>query len=136
MALADVVERGTATLLRGAVRRADSTPVTIGGKTGTGENQIKTFGPGGRLLSARTTSRTATFVFYVGSRFYGVATAYVEGPASERFRFTSGLPVRVVSMLLPRLSELLAETPADPPAPASQSPRAPDSAAVPPDSGR
>lgn len=107
MAMADVVESGTASLLRGAVRGADSSVVAIGGKTGTGQNEVKTFGTGGRVLSSRATSRTATFVFYIGDRFYGVATAYVEGPTAERFRFTSGLPVRMVKLLLPRIEGLL-----------------------------
>ncbi len=92
MAMADVVESGTASLLRGSVRAADSSVVVIGGKTGTGQNEG---------------NRTATFVFYIGDRFYGVATAYVEGAAAERFRFTSGLPVRVVKLLLPRITSLL-----------------------------
>ncbi len=107
MALADVVQSGTALLLRGAVQAPDGSPVIIGGKTGTGQNEVKTFGPGGRLLSTRATSRTATFVFFIGDRFFGVVTAYVEGPAAEQFRFTSGLPVRVVRLLLPHLEELL-----------------------------
>ncbi len=92
MAMAAVVESGTASLLRGAVRAADSSVVVIGGKTGTGQNEG---------------NRTATFVFYIGDRFYGVATAYVEGAVAERFRFTSGLPVRMVKLLLPRISGLL-----------------------------
>jgi hypothetical protein len=111
MALADVVESGTASILRGALRAADSSVVVIGGKTGTGQNEVKTFGPGGRLISTRAISRKATFVFYIGDRFYGVATAYVEGPNAERFRFTSGLPLRVVKLLLPRISELLTAPP-------------------------
>ncbi len=106
-AMADVVESGTASLLRGAVRGADGSALVIGGKTGTGSNDVKTFGTGGRLVSTRAASRTATFVFYIGDRFYGVATAYVEGNAAERFRFTSGLPVRMVKLLLPRINELL-----------------------------
>jgi hypothetical protein len=107
MALTDVVQAGTASLLRGAVQAPDGSPVVMGGKTGTGQNEVKTFGPGGRLLATRATSRTATFVFFIGDRFFGVATAYVEGPAAEQFRFTSGLPVRVVRLLLPRLEGLL-----------------------------
>ena len=106
-ALADVVESGTAGALRGALRRPDSSEVAIGGKTGTGENQIKFFARGGRLTGVRTLSRTATFVFYLGDRFYGVATAYVDGPAANEFRFTSGLPVRLVNLLLPDLAPLL-----------------------------
>lgn len=98
----DVVQNGTASLLRDAVPN-----LPIGGKTGTGDNIARTFGPGGRLISARTISRTATFVFFVGDRFFGVASAYVEGTDASRYAFTSGLPVRVVRLLLPELKPLL-----------------------------
>ena len=106
-ALADVVEQGTAGALRGALPGPDSTTIVIGGKTGTGNNQQKIFARGGRQIGARTMSRTATFVFYVGDRFYGVVTAYVDGPAADGFGFTSGLPVRIVQGLLPDLAPLL-----------------------------
>ena len=102
-ALRDVVANGTATSMRDALPGTDW---VIGGKTGTGDNVARTFGAGGRLVSSRTVSRTATFVFALSDRFYGVATAYVEGAAADRYTFTSGLPVRVVRLLLPRLSLL------------------------------
>jgi len=102
-ALRDVVANGTATSVRDALPGTD---LVIGGKTGTGDNVVRTFGAGGRLVSSRTISRTATFVFSIGDRFYGVATAYVEGAAAGQYSFTSGLPVRVVRLLLPRLSFL------------------------------
>lgn len=102
-ALRDVVANGTATSVRDALPGTDW---VIGGKTGTGDNVARTFGAGGRLVSSRTISRTATFVFALSDRFYGVATAYVEGAAADRYAFTSGLPVRVVRLLLPRLSLL------------------------------
>jgi membrane peptidoglycan carboxypeptidase len=104
-ALDDVVSAGTATAVRDAL---PGSGLTIGGKTGTGQNQSRTFGPGGRLVASRTTSRTATFVFHLGDRFYGSATAYVDGAEAERYAFTSGLPVRVVRLLLPQLASLLA----------------------------
>jgi membrane peptidoglycan carboxypeptidase len=106
-ALDDVVSAGTGATVRDAL---PGSGLTIGGKTGTGENLSRTFGAGGRLISSRTTSRTATFVFHLGDRFYGVATAYVDGAEAERYAFTSGLPVRVVRLLLPQLSSLLATT--------------------------
>jgi membrane peptidoglycan carboxypeptidase len=103
-ALTDVVNSGTATIVRDAL---PGSGLTIGGKTGTGQNQARSFGAGGRLLSVRTISRTATFVFHLGDRFYGVVTAYVEGSEAERYAFTSGLPVRIVRLLLPQLASLL-----------------------------
>lgn len=103
-ALADVVANGTASTVRDAL---PGTGLVIGGKTGTGDNIVRTATSGGRLVTVRTVSRTATFVFYLGDRFYGVATAYVDGPDAERYAFTSGLPVRVVRLLLPDLMPLL-----------------------------
>jgi hypothetical protein len=105
LALIDVVANGTASPLRGAL---PDTALTIGGKTGTGDNLVRTSAAGARPASVRTTSRTATFVFCIGDRFYGAATAYVEGAAAGEYAFTSGLPVRVVRLLLPDLAALIA----------------------------
>jgi membrane peptidoglycan carboxypeptidase len=107
-ALRDVVANGTATTIRDAL---PGPGLVIGGKTGTGDNVVRTFGAGGRVVSTRTVSRTATFVFAIGDRFYGVATAYVDGPAADQYAFTSGLPVRVVRLLLPRLPFLTDSVP-------------------------
>lgn len=106
-ALIDVVEQGTARGVAGAFRTADGTPLPVGGKTGTGHNQYKVFGPGGRLLEARTVNRTATFVFTVGDRFFGVVTAHVPGPEAADYRFTSALPVRLLRHLAPALEPAL-----------------------------
>lgn len=106
-ALADVVANGTAAVLKTA---APDGQLALGGKTGTGDNVVRTFGRDGRQVSARTTSRTATFAFFLGDRFFGVATAYVEGPDAAQYAFTSGLPVRIVGLLLPQLRPLLGAT--------------------------
>jgi hypothetical protein len=106
-ALADVVREGTAGVLRGALVGPDSSEIVIGGKTGTGNNQFKFFARNGRQTGARQVSRTATFTFFLGERFYGVATAYVDGEAAAEFEFTSGLPVRLVKLLLPDLAPLV-----------------------------
>jgi len=106
-ALADVVAHGTASGLRNAIVGPGGVPLVLGGKTGTGQNLSRTFAPGGRPLAVRTVSRTATFVFFLGDRWFGVATAYVEGAAASQYRFTSGLPLRVVRLLLPALSPLV-----------------------------
>jgi len=51
--------------------------------------------------------RTATFVFFLGDRFYGTATAFVSGQAAANFHFTSALAVQLVKILQPELKPLL-----------------------------
>jgi thymidylate kinase len=55
--------------------------------------------------------RTATFVFFLGDRFYGSATAYVPGQAAANFHFTSALAVQLVKILEPELKPLLDSPP-------------------------
>ena len=101
-ALSDVVESGTARRLAGSFRLADGTELTLGGKTGTGDNRIVIGGRAGTALN-----RTATFVFYLGPRHFGVLTAYVIGADAAAHRFTSALPVQILksmaTALLPQL---------------------------------
>lgn len=98
--LASVVESGTAVRLRGAfVDSATGTPAWIAGKTGTGDNRHETFGRGRRLIESRAVSRTATFAFCLGDRYYGVLSAVVMGPDADRYRFTSTLPLAVMQLL-------------------------------------
>jgi membrane peptidoglycan carboxypeptidase len=102
-ALTSVVEEGTARRLRGAFSRPDKTALAVGGKTGTGDNRFEVYGAGGRLLESRAVNRTATFAFFIGERHFGVLTAYVPGALSDRYRFTSALPVQVLKTMAPRL---------------------------------
>jgi hypothetical protein len=83
------------------VIRHPQVPILIGGKTGSGDNRYKTFSRGGGLRSARAVSRTGTFVFYIGDRYFGVLTAYVAGNKTDRYSFTSALPVAVLKLLAP-----------------------------------
>jgi len=106
-ALLDVVVNGTARFVQGAIRTPDGAPLPIGGKTGTGNNQFKVFAGGGRLVEARTINRTATFVFFLGDRHFGVVTAHVPGADAAAYTFTSALPVRVLSLLAPVLAPLV-----------------------------
>jgi membrane peptidoglycan carboxypeptidase len=107
-ALLEVVEKGTARRLNSSTFPGpDGTPVPLGGKTGTGDNRFETHGPGGRLIESRVTSRTATFVFFMGDRFFGAVTVYAPGPKAERHSFTSSLPVQVLKVLLPELMPLI-----------------------------
>jgi hypothetical protein len=79
----------------------------IGGKTGTGDNRYDRFGRGGRLISQRVVDRTATFVFYLGNRFYGTITAYVPGEVAAQYHFSSALAVHLLKALKPPLEPLL-----------------------------
>ena len=53
-------------------------------------------------------NRAATFAFYIGDRFYGVATAFVPGAKAARYDFTSALPVQIVKELQPALVPMIA----------------------------
>jgi hypothetical protein len=78
----------------------------VGGKTGTGDNRHKTY-RSNRLVASRPVDRTATFVFFVGDRFYGTVTAHVAGPDAGKFRFTSALATQLLKSLEPQLENLL-----------------------------
>jgi len=103
-ALIDVVEQGTARRLRGVYQRPDHQPLQVGGKTGTGDHRYESYGAHGRLTGSRVVSRAATFVFFLGDRFFGVVTTYVTGPEAARYQFTSALPVQVLKSLAPILT--------------------------------
>jgi len=103
-ALIDVVEQGTARRLKGVYQRPDRQPLQVGGKTGTGDHRYESYGAHGRLTGSRVVSRAATFVFFLGDRFFGVVTAYVTGPEATRYQFTSALPVQVLKSLAPILT--------------------------------
>jgi membrane peptidoglycan carboxypeptidase len=101
--MADVVEQGTARRLHGVFRRSDGTLLTVGGKTGSGDNRFETFNRRGGVISSRATNRTAAFVFYIGDRYFGVITAYVQGREAANYHFTSALPVTILKLLAPTL---------------------------------
>jgi membrane peptidoglycan carboxypeptidase len=106
-ALTEVVENGTARRLRGSFKLKDGSELTVGGKTGTGDNRVEVFGAGGQLVRSRSVSRTATFVFFVGDRYFGVITAYVPGQGAQNYNFTSALPVQILKNLAPDLNPYL-----------------------------
>ncbi len=106
-ALIDVVEAGTARRLKGVYQRPDRQPLQVGGKTGTGDHRRNSYGAHGGRSGTRVVSRAATFVFFLGERFFGVVTAYVNGPEAARYHFTSALPVQVLKGLAPTLTPLL-----------------------------
>jgi len=120
--LRDVVERGTAVRARGAIADGNGTTLPIGGKTGTGDNRVYTTGPNGTRTSVAM-SRTSTFVFYAGDRFFGTVVAYVEGSNADAHRFTSSLTTAILKIIGPELTPLM-KAPAAAPASADGRPTA------------
>lgn len=106
-ALTGVVVNGTAKGLQGAYLAPDGQPMAVGGKTGTGDNRFETFTKGGGVVSSRPVDRTATFVFFLGDRFFGTVTAYVAGAEAGRYSFSSALAVQVLRRLQPALVPLV-----------------------------
>lgn len=110
-ALINVVENGTARRLNKAFVKRDGTVIPAGGKTGTGDNRRDIYGSGGRLITSKVMSRTATFVFLIGDRFFGTITAYVAGDEAAQFKFTSTLPVQLVKTMVPKIMPLIERKP-------------------------
>ncbi len=120
-ALNQVVEGGTARRLQGTFKDPQGEPLTMGGKTGTGDNRIEQVGRGGQVINSRVLNRTATFVFYLGPNHFGTLTAFVPGSDAKDFRFTSALPVQVLKGMAPILQPyLLAGTQCEAPVPPLQ----------------
>lgn len=110
-ALADVVDNGTARRISGAFKLPDGTKIAAGGKTGSGDNRVKSFGRGGWVKGSRVVSRTATFAFYIGDRYFGVLTAFVPGKEASGYEFTSALSVSVLKLLAPEITARIAGRP-------------------------
>lgn len=106
-ALSQVVDAGTAKRVSGTFMTHDGKSMAMGGKTGTGDNRIESFGSGGRIISSKSVNRTATFVFYIGDSHFGTLTAFVPGRSAEAFKFTSALPVQVLKGMAPILNAYL-----------------------------
>ncbi|MFC5509872.1 transglycosylase domain-containing protein [Massilia jejuensis] len=106
-AIRGVVSDGTAKRVKTAFATADGSVVAVGGKTGTGDQRFDVYARGGRLIESRYVNRSATFVFNIGERFYGSMTAYVHGPQSENYDFTSALPSQLLVTLAPSLMPMI-----------------------------
>jgi cell division protein FtsI/penicillin-binding protein 2 len=102
-----VVENGTGRRLQGGIKLANGQTIRIGGKTGTGDNRLESFSAHGHLIGSKVMSRTATFVFMVGDRYYGTVLAFVPGSKAGSYNFTSALAVQVLKDLVPELKPLL-----------------------------
>ena len=103
--LAGVVEHGTARRLTNAFLGKDGRPIVAGGKTGSGDNRHET------RKGSRAVSRTGTFVFYIGDRYFGAITAYVGEGHAANYAFTSALPVTALKLLAPALMASLGDAP-------------------------
>ncbi|MGH7123662.1 MAG: transglycosylase domain-containing protein, partial [Stellaceae bacterium] len=106
-ALMGVVREGTATRAKSVFHGADGSAIAIGGKTGTGDNRYDTFAAAGKLIDSRVVDRTATFVFFIGERFYGTITAYVPGADAGNYHFTSALAAQLLKGLAPQIQPLI-----------------------------
>jgi membrane peptidoglycan carboxypeptidase len=102
-----VVRNGTGRRALNAFVLPDGAVIPVGGKTGTGDNRFKAFGPGRALVSERPVNRTATFVFILGDRFFGAVTAFVPGSGASGYGFTSALAVQILKDLAPTLMPLM-----------------------------
>jgi membrane peptidoglycan carboxypeptidase len=114
-ALLDVVARGTALRLAGGLHPSEGVSIPVGGKTGTGDHRMEMFDAAGHLVRERVMNRTATFVFFIGDRFYGTVSAFVPGEDAAKFSFTSSLPVELLRQLGPLLQPLFSANDATPP---------------------
>jgi hypothetical protein len=116
-ALRNVVDSGTAIRGRNAFPNGKGGYLALGGKTGTGDGRFETYGSGGQLLESRVVSRSATFAFFLGDRFFGTLTAFVQGQEAANFGFTSSLPVQILKSLEPELRALVQAPAPEPPPP-------------------
>lgn len=107
-ALLGVVESGTAQRLKSVFTLADGSRLVVGGKTGTGDHRQDSLGKGGRVLSSRVLSRSATLMFLLGEHHYGTVMVFVNEPHAADFRFTSSLPTALLKAMAPSLGPLLA----------------------------
>jgi hypothetical protein len=107
--LAEVVEGGTAKRLAGVFDDPAGNPLITGGKTGSGDNRPK-HSVSGAFLKSGGVSRTGTFTFYIGDRYFGVMTAYVGGKTAENYTFTSALPVSALKLLAPAIKSAMTHT--------------------------
>ena len=64
------------------------------------------------MISQRVVDRTATFVFFLGDRYFGTITAYVPGAVAAQYHFTSAMAVQMLKALQPQFEPLLASAPA------------------------
>ncbi len=106
--LKGVVQNGTGRRMASGIKLPDGRVIQVGGKTGTGDNRLESFSAHGQLIGSKAVSRTATFVFMIGDRYYGTVLAFVPGSKAASYSFTSALAVQVLKDLTPQLARLIA----------------------------
>jgi membrane peptidoglycan carboxypeptidase len=115
--LVGVVENGTARRAHGGIAMPDGRVIPVGGKTGTGDNRLESFSANGKVIGDKVVSRTATFVFMIGDKFYGTVVAFVPGSKAASYKFTSALAVQIFKDLTSELKPLIAAEDQDRPLP-------------------
>ena len=105
--LIGVVENGTEKRMRGGIVLDTGKILPVGGKTGTGDNRLESFTAHGALIGSKVVSRTATFVFMIGDRYYGTILAFVPGSKAASYKFTSALAVQILKDLTPQLKTMI-----------------------------
>ncbi len=123
--LFDVVDQGTGRRVAKVLHGPDGQALRIGGKTGSGDNRFERFDSQGRLLSSRAINRTASFVFLIEDRFFGVVTASVLGAEAGEYGFTSSLALQTLKALAPAIEPLVHELRPPSPAPLAAATSAP-----------
>ena len=114
--LIGVVENGTGKRMHGGIVLDHGKVLLVGGKTGTGDNRLESFTAHGALIGSKVVSRTATFVFMIGDRYYGTVLAFVPGSKAASYKFTSALAVQILKDITPQLKTMIER-----PAPANPS---------------
>jgi membrane peptidoglycan carboxypeptidase len=116
--LIGVVENGTGRRAHGGIAISGRRPIPVGGKTGTGDNRLESFSANGHVIGDKVVSRTATFVFMIGDRFYGTVLAFVPGSKAASYKFTSALAVQIFKDLEPLIKTAITEPDRQSPSPA------------------
>jgi len=112
--LVGVVENGTARRAHGGIVLAGGRVLPVGGKTGTGDNRLESFTAHGALIGSKVVNRTATFVFFVGDRYFGTIVAFVPGSKAASYSFTSALAVQIFKDITPQLKAMMEHVPQKP----------------------
>ncbi len=116
-AMADVVEQGTARRLNGVFKLSDGKPSQSAARPARATIASRRSAAPAPSPASRATNRTATFVFYIGERYFGVITAFVQGREAENYHFTSALPVTLLKLLAPAIIARMENRPIELPNP-------------------
>ena len=62
------------------------------------------------MVASYAVSRSATFVFVLGERYFGTVTLFVKGQDASHYNFTSALAVHLLRSLAPQLTAMAGST--------------------------